>query len=267
VQKHDCQGRTDERCRREIRTCAGSPEIAKPENEQNKAHAITEEPQDRRGAHLRERWKMRPNQQGKNHIGCTGDQAFDHGDLHRVGRTELRCEIVIHAPGNTRANDGNRAQSDALSLTAPREENRSCQDCSSAEQQAMIDILSEHDPCNSHRCETFQIQEERRSGSWCRCEADHQKNRTDDAAAQDHQGEPCKMLRLIDASVFLTPNARRPRATSPIRYRNRDTGDPRGARDSGRYRAGVLRMACSRQTGLPRQLPTERPAKASILLK
>ena len=57
-------------------------------------------------------------------------------------------------------------------------------------QEAAVDVFPKHQPCNAHRGEPFEIQQQRTRGGVGQIEAEHQEKRPQHAAEQNNGGKP-----------------------------------------------------------------------------
>jgi len=106
AEHEDRKRRADEGRHREICTCPGRSEVAKPQHKENDADPDTKQPDD--GSRHRQRgrdcWRAEVN--GQPGVHRTGHQTLHRCDLNGVGSRELARQFVVDAPGE--AGTGNQ---------------------------------------------------------------------------------------------------------------------------------------------------------------
>lgn len=105
--------RANERRSGEISASAGSANVAKGEHEQNQADAVAKKPDETGAGRKQPMRQMRTKGQSQDQVDDAGDEALDGCNLNGVGMGDLARQVVVYAPRQTRAGDGERAQADA----------------------------------------------------------------------------------------------------------------------------------------------------------
>src|SRR6516162_1897670 len=242
---------TDKGSGREIRSGAGSTEVAQPQYEERQANAIPEETDDSRRGEGPHFGKLRTMGKAKGSIDDPSSNTLDHGDLHRIGGAEFSGQVVIDAPAYAGCNDQRTAPADSHRRTIRWPGQHEC-----AASMAVA-------PANRRRS-TFSRKRIQAIAMVARLSV----LRSSEPAPPDADLSPAissagprtppkrtikpshgRSRRRSGASAAL-PESRAPRLMIPRPIRNRDRAGPQAA--EGRLRiTAALRPACLRRTEPP----------------
>lgn len=113
------------------------------QDEQNQTHSVTEEAHDAGAGERCHRWQVGAVRERQRQVDRTGHHALDRRDLHRICRRKLAGQVVVQAPGQAGAGNGERAQSHTFGSALPGEQHGAGQDRRRSRQQATVDVLLE----------------------------------------------------------------------------------------------------------------------------
>ena len=180
---------TDKGSGREIRSGAGSTEVAQPQYEKREANAIPEETDDSRRGEGPHFGKLRTMGKAKGSIDDPSSNTLDHGDLHRIGGAEFSGQVVIDAPAYAGCNDQRTApaHSHRRTIRWPGQHECAGEYGRGAGKQAAIDVLAEEDPGDRHGGEALGVEKKRTGATRCGLQPCHQQRRTENATEQDDQ--------------------------------------------------------------------------------
>lgn len=106
---------------------------------------------------------MRTKRQGERQIDRACREPLQHRDLDRVGAGELSSEIVVDAPRETGARDGDRADAQAFGRPSPGEHHGTGDDRQRPQEDPPVEVLRKDRPGDDDRRHAF-VQVEQTAG-------------------------------------------------------------------------------------------------------
>ncbi len=108
AEHEDCRDAAEKRCGREVGPRARGAEMPQCDHEQGQAHAIPEEADHAGNQDGGERRQRGAQQQAQYEVEGTRDQPLQLDDLQWIRERDLSRQIVVEAPGEACADDGER---------------------------------------------------------------------------------------------------------------------------------------------------------------
>ncbi len=165
------------------------------EHEQGKAHSVADEADQPAQEDFERAGERSSRPQPQQQIDGSRDQSFPLHDLQRIGERNLAGEIVVDAPRDAGADDGERAgEAFDRRRSRPRHRGRAGDETGHAERDAPIEVLVKDEPRQQRRGRALDRQQQGRGGGRRAREPEHQQHRAGDAAQGNRAGEPSVIL-------------------------------------------------------------------------
>ena len=187
--------RAQKRSGREIGARPRCAEIPERDDEQRKAYTVAKKTDDAGQQSIRRTGQRSPGPESQCDINRPGQQSLELDNLQRIGQRHLASQIVVEAPHDASADDGNGAENALQRRGAgPGERSSTCNKADHAQHDPAIKILVKDEPGHqSGRC-SFKSQQQRSRSGIGSGQPQHQQNGTSNASGRDGSAQPRDVL-------------------------------------------------------------------------
>ena len=217
-ESHDSNYRTKEWCGRKISAGTRRTKMPKRDYEKSEAYPVAKKTDDARKQNIKRTRQRASGRESERDTDGSGNEALEFDNLQGIGQRNFSRQIVVEAPHDAGADDGEGANyARHRGSAGPRESGSAGNKENHAERNSAIEILMEDEP--SHQCGrcAFKGQQQRGRSGVSAGQSHHQQDGTRYSAGSDCRCQPWDVL---SAKGWLSGCRRQDSMGEPTQYRH-----------------------------------------------